>query len=147
MSVEQYGAEMSEEEIMAFLEHSGLGTLAFGSENGGYALPMSFGYDSARGRCVFQFAFGDGSRKQAFIEATNRVSLAVHEWNSVEDWRSVVLQGTLHRIPEDGQAKAAGLFAAHAKIASLDVFRQPLEELDLLWYELRIEKKHGRAAE
>jgi len=144
MSLEEYGVAMEGDEITDFLESQGVGTLAFGSEAGGYAIPMSFGYDSAEGRCIFQFAFGDGSAKADYVDAGNPVSLSVFEWDSVDDWRSVVVRGTLRPIPESESATAAGVFAAHAKIASLEVFRLPLEDLDLEWYELRIDDERGR---
>jgi nitroimidazol reductase NimA-like FMN-containing flavoprotein (pyridoxamine 5'-phosphate oxidase superfamily) len=144
MSLEAYGVAMDADAIAAFLESTGVGTLAFGDERGGYGIPMSFGYDAAGDRCILQFAFGDESEKASYIDADNPVSLSVHEWNSVVDWRSVVLRGRLQRVPDGESAVAAGIFAAHAKIASLEVFRQPIEELDFEWYELDIDEKHGR---
>ncbi|WP_313686794.1 pyridoxamine 5'-phosphate oxidase family protein [Halobellus marinus] len=112
MSLEEYGVAMDDDEIARCLESMGAGTLAFGDERGGYAIPMSFGYDSVNDRCIFQFSFGEDSRKAAYIERDNRVSLSVHEWNSVTDWRSVVVQGTLEPVPEERNAKTAGIFAA-----------------------------------
>lgn len=146
MSIDKYGEEMSHDEIASFLESQGVGTLAFGNETGGYAIPMSFGYDRTSERCIFQFAFGDESRKAAFIEEGNSVTLSVSDWNSVDDWQSVVLHGSLHLISDADTAKAAGYFAAQAKIASLEVFKQPPEELEFEWHELRIEEQRGRAA-
>ncbi|WP_311172454.1 pyridoxamine 5'-phosphate oxidase family protein [Halobellus ordinarius] len=144
MSLEEYGVAMDDDEIARCLESMGVGTLAFGDERGGYAIPMSFGYDSVNDRCIFQFSFGEDSRKATYIEQDNRVSLSVFEWNSVTDWRSVVVQGTLEPVPEERNAKTAGIFAAHAKIASLEVFRRPYDELEFEWYELRIDEKQGR---
>lgn len=146
MSIEDYGEGMERDRIDEFLESQGIGTLAFGNETGGYATPMSFGYDRDQERCIFQFAFGEGSTKATFVDDGNPVTLSVYEWRSIDDWRSVVLRGTLQRIPGGGSAEAAGIFAEHATIASLEVFEQPLEELDLEWYELRIEELRGRAA-
>ena len=144
MSLKQYGVAMDDDEIAHCLESMGVGTLAFGDERGGYAIPMSFGYDSVNDRCVFQFSFGEDSRKAAYIEQDNRVSLSVHEWNSVTDWRSVVVHGTLEPVSADRTAVTAGIYAAHAKIASLEVFRRPFEDLKFEWYELQIDEKQGR---
>ncbi|MGM0605454.1 MAG: pyridoxamine 5'-phosphate oxidase family protein [Halobacteriota archaeon] len=146
MSLEQYGSAMTEEEVVEFLEGAGIGTIAFGSEAGGYALPMSFGYDRVRDCCVFQFAFGEGSVKRAYVDVDNPISLSVHEWEHVDEWRSVVARGTLHPIDEERIPTTAGIFATYAKIASPEVFRQPLGELDFEWYELRVEEKRGRKA-
>lgn len=146
MSIDEYGEPMDADEVAAFLESQGVGTLAFGNASGAYAIPMSFGYDRVQKRCIFQFAFAEGSMKASYLNEENTVMLSVYEWSSIDDWRSVVLRGHLKRIPEAHSAKAAGIFAAHAKIASLEVFRRPLEELDLEWYELGVEEMDGRAS-
>lgn len=146
MSKERYGVEMSDAEITSFMESQGVGTLAFGSEEGAYCIPMSFGYDGVNDRLVLQMAVGEENRKSRYIEEGNRVSLSTYDWNSIEDWRSVVVQGTLHRVPAEETSTVAGIFAAHANIASLEVFRQPLDEVELAWYELRVDEIHGRQA-
>ncbi|MFB6129987.1 MAG: pyridoxamine 5'-phosphate oxidase family protein [Salinigranum sp.] len=148
MSVFQYGAEMPESEVADFLEEVGVGTLAFGTEDGGYAIPMSFGYDRYRDRCVFQFAFEEDSQKRSYVDRGNPVSLSIYEWEDVDDWRSVVVRGTLHPVEEEEEVpQSAGVFASFARIASPEVFRHPLEEIDFEWYELRIERKTGRVAD
>lgn len=144
--METFGSEMAEDEITAFLREIGHGTLAFGTEDGSYALPMSFGYDRRRDRCILQLAFGEQSRKRSYIEAGNTVTLSTYYWEDVDHWRSVLARGTLHQLPDEEAPGAARIFAKQAKIPSLDVFGQPLEELDLGWYELRIEEKQGRQA-
>jgi hypothetical protein len=83
MSLERYGNAMESDEIATFLESQGIGTLAFGNEGGGYAIPMSFGYDRAEDRCIFQFAFGDESEKAAFLDEEKRVTLSVYEWRGL----------------------------------------------------------------
>lgn len=144
MSAEQYGAEMGHGEIADFLESAGLGTLAFGDERGGYAIPMSFGYDRDEDRCILQFGVDDESTKAHYVTESGRVSLSVHEWESVDEWKSVVIHGTLEHIPEEQTVDAAETFAANANIASLDVFQTPIEELGFEWYALNVEEKHGR---
>jgi len=146
MSKERYGVELSDAEVTSFLESRGVGTLAFGDEDGAYSIPMSFGYDSVNDRLVLQMAVGEDNRKTRYVEKGNRVSLSAYDWNSIDDWRSVVVRGTLHRVPAEETSTVAGIFAAHANIASLEVFRQPLDEVELAWYELRVEDIHGRQA-
>lgn len=145
--MQSYGVEMTDDEITGFLAGAGYGTLAFGGEDGGYAIPMSFGYNDSEDCCVFQFAFGTHSRKRAYIRAGKTVTLTADEWDDIDHWQSVVVRGTLQRIEDKEAPAAAEVFADQAKIASLDVFQQPLEELDLEWYELQIEEKQGRRAE
>lgn len=146
MSKERYGVEMSDAEITSFMESQGVGTLAFGNEDGGYCIPMSFGYDGVNDRLVLQMAVGEDNLKTRYIEEGNPVSLSTYVWNSIDDWRSVVVRGTLHRVPNNETSTVAGIFAAHANIASLEVFRQPMDEVELAWFELRIDEIHGRQA-
>ena len=43
----------------------GIGTLSMGDKRGGYGVPMSFGYDRTRERCILQIPlgeFGDAGR-------------------------------------------------------------------------------------
>lgn len=146
MSTGQYGVVMADDEIADFLEEQGVGTLSLGTEAGGYGIPMSFGYDRTRERCILDLSFGNDSTKAEFIEADNQVSLSTYEWNAVGDWRSVVVRGSLSQIPERETSPAAGIFAAFSKIASPEVFQQPVEDLEFEWYELEIDVIHGRQA-
>lgn len=146
MSSEQYGAVMDDDEVAVFLERQGVGTLSLGNETGGYGIPMSFGFDRQRDRCILQLSFDEESTKSKFIESGNRVSLSAFEWEDVDDWKSVVVRGALHEIPLEESSVAGGIFAAYSKIASPEVFRQPVDELDFEWYELRIDEVHGRKA-
>lgn len=135
---------MSTEEMERFLERRGVGTLAFGDEEGGYAVPMSFGYDAPNSRCVFQFAFGDGSRKKTYVEKNNTVTLSVHQRPDIEDWRTVLVEGTLKEIPSEEETRASAVFASQARMASNEVFRQPVEETEFVWYALDAEEMSGR---
>ena len=146
MSSGKYGVVMDDEEVATFLERQGIGTLSLGDERGGYGVPMSFGYDRSRERCILQLSFGEDSEKATYIESGNQVSLSTYEWNAVDDWRSVVVRGTLHELSSVEEPWAMGLFAAYSKIASREIFQQPLEDLEFEWYELRIDDIHGRAA-
>lgn len=146
MSVHLYGSEMERDDAVDYLQQTGVGTLAFGSEEGGYALPMSFGYDSSNDTCVFQFAFDEGSEKRSYIETGNPVTLTTHTRESVDDWRSVLVRGTLERVPTEEQTRASAIFASQAKMASTDVFQKPIQEIDFEWYRIDVDEVTGRVA-
>ena len=52
MSSGKYGVVLDDDEVATFLERQGIGTLSMGDERGGYGIPMSFGYDRTRERCI-----------------------------------------------------------------------------------------------
>lgn len=144
MSGSQYGIEMTADEVEAFLNRRGHGVLSFGGELP-YGIPLSFGYDPATDRCIFQLFSAVGSRKQASLAESDAVNLVTYEWNHIDDWRSVVVDGTLLPI-EDGTEEAADasdIFFEHGSVVGTEVFDQPLEELDGQWYELEIEQLSG----
>ena len=146
MSSGSYGVVMDDDELTEYLESAGVGTLSLGNETGGYGIPMSFGYDRVEDRIIFQLTFGEESLKAEFIDEGRQATLSAFDWRAVDDWRSVVVRGTLHEIPVDKNSRAAGLFAAYSKIASPEVFRESPMDLDFKWFELRIDDAHGRQA-
>lgn len=144
MGIDPYGVQMSDAEIAAFLSRRGHGVLSFGGEKP-YGLPISFGYDPTTNRCVLQLVFGPDSRKQAYLEHSGAVSLAAYEWASVDDWRSVLVDGELVPIdPEsDAAVEAADVFSEYGSVVGLSVFDEPAEELDAEWFELHVDELHG----
>lgn len=137
---------MTREAVDDFLESRGVGVLAFPSEENAYSLPMSFGYDRYGGELFFQFAMGETSEKRAHLTVGRDASLTVFEWHSVDDWRSANVRGPIREVPVEEYGRAAAMFAAYARVASLEVFDQPLQELDLEWYVLDAESVTGRQA-
>ncbi|MFD1597446.1 pyridoxamine 5'-phosphate oxidase family protein [Halobellus rarus] len=140
-----YGIEMSDGDVAEFLTRQGHGVLSFGGDVP-YGLPISFGYDVLHNRCVFQLVFHEGSEKRARLDDSSHVSLVSYEWNGPDDWRSVVITGTLAPIEDTDSAAldASEVFAEYASVAGLSVFDRPSAELDPEWYELQIDELNGR---
>jgi nitroimidazol reductase NimA-like FMN-containing flavoprotein (pyridoxamine 5'-phosphate oxidase superfamily) len=140
-----YGVEMTDEEVAEFLTRQGHGVLSFGGETP-YGSPISFGFDVASNRCIFQLLSDGDSKKDAALTESDRVNLVAYEWNDVDDWRSVIITGELSSIPEDSieAVDAATIFADYATVASLTVFDKPLSELTAEWYELDVAELTGR---
>jgi nitroimidazol reductase NimA-like FMN-containing flavoprotein (pyridoxamine 5'-phosphate oxidase superfamily) len=143
--MDDYGVEMTDEEIHSFLTRRGHGVLSFGGDRP-YAVPISFGYDASENRCVLQLVNVEDSKKQRYLDESSTVHLAAYEWNSVDDWRSVLIDGHLSPIPSDtaGEIDAADIFFEYADAVSLTIFDRPTAELEPEWYELRIEAMSGR---
>jgi len=131
--MDAYGVAMTDDEIGSFLARRGHGVL-------------SFGYDVLHNRCIFQLLFAEDSKKLAYLESSPAVNLVAYEWQTVEEWRSVVVDGDLSAIPDDSPeaVDAAEVFAEFATVVGLSVFDRPVEELDSGWYELEIEEMSGR---
>lgn len=144
----EFGAEMTREAVTEFLVDHGHGVLSFGGDDP-YGLPISFGYDLTKHRCIFQLIFDTESRKEIAIDKSEAVSLISYERNSITDWTSVIINGELTPI-EDGTpaaVEAAEIFAKYASVVDLTVFDKPLEELTPTWYELSITEMTGRHSE
>lgn len=137
--------DMDEYEIDEFLDRQRVGVLAFARGGEAYSVPIAFGYEESRDRCVFQFIVDDDSTKQEYLENTTVASLTVYDWQQGETWRSVVLRGPLQPVASDDVASAASVFSMSGELAALDVFDKPVEEHEPVWYELRIDEKTGRA--
>lgn len=154
MSGQSFGEVMDDDEITRFLHDRGSGVLSLVSDGTAYGVPVSFGYDEPNDRFGLLLGFGDQSRKLEYIETTERACLTAYEWRSPMSWRSVIARGPLSQIEEeafddgtdDGAESAAASFLTWAKTVSLDVFGAPVDELDLAWYELRVEELTGRRA-
>ncbi|SDM91663.1 Pyridoxamine 5'-phosphate oxidase [Halogranum gelatinilyticum] len=140
------GVEMTEAEIGAFLERQGHGVLSFGGETP-YGLPVSFGYDVFENRCILQLVFTKGSRKQSHLNDSNAVHLTVYEWDGIDDWTSVLVDGHLSPIESSPDVvDAAEIFAEFATMVGFSVFDQTADELEPQWYELTIDEMSGRTA-
>jgi nitroimidazol reductase NimA-like FMN-containing flavoprotein (pyridoxamine 5'-phosphate oxidase superfamily) len=135
---------MSSTEIAEFLTRQGHGVLSFSGDEP-YGLPISFGYDPIDNRFIFQLVSAPDSRKQAYLDESDAVNLVAYEWQSVDDWRSVVIDGHLTVIEEGSPAaiEAAEVFAEYGSVVGLQVFNKPLEELEPDWYELEVTDMEG----
>jgi nitroimidazol reductase NimA-like FMN-containing flavoprotein (pyridoxamine 5'-phosphate oxidase superfamily) len=133
--------EMSPATIAAFLVEHGDGVLSFAGDDA-YSLPVSFGYERDAGRPVFQFLSAPGSAKTDYLRDGARATLVVYDWDSPDDWASVVVTGTLRRV-EDPEA-VSETYHEQATPVSLSVFDAPSDRLDVDWFALHPDERTGR---
>ncbi|MDS0278839.1 pyridoxamine 5'-phosphate oxidase family protein [Halomicroarcula sp. S1AR25-4] len=98
--MEQYGlTKMSDEEMHDFVSTQRMGVLALPADDAPYVVPMSFGYDGAS-TLYFTFVGGPDSRKRTLIERAETVRFLTYAAQSAFNWESVLLTGTVERVPE-----------------------------------------------
>ncbi|MFB6124884.1 MAG: pyridoxamine 5'-phosphate oxidase family protein [Halanaeroarchaeum sp.] len=124
---------MTDEEVDEFLASAGYGTLAFAGDPP-YAVPMSYGFDpEERVAYVHMGAFA-GSEKMDRLEESSSVSLVVSRYRGPDQWRSAVVDGTLHPISsrelDDGDALEA--FSA-GDLASITLFDRDPGTVSFEW--------------
>lgn len=100
----KYGMEqMDDEAIEAFLSTQSLGVLGLPTENSPYLLPMSYGYEGGS-RLYFFYVVGSESRKVDLSERAETASFLVYSAETLFNWRSVFLTGTIQQLPEGQRA-------------------------------------------
>jgi hypothetical protein len=95
------GNRMIDAEIDALLEEVGFGVLSMSLDGVPYGLPLSFGYDG-ESRLYFVFVgHSDEGRKTEYAERADVVGFLAYDVADADDWRSVVVDGSLDRITID----------------------------------------------
>lgn len=95
-----YGLEhMTDSEMAEFLATQRVGTLGLPSESGPYMVPMSYGYDPEE-ELYFTYLLGSNSRKKTLTEQAETARFLVYSVESMFNWRSVALTGTLRSVPQ-----------------------------------------------
>ncbi|MCU4750655.1 pyridoxamine 5'-phosphate oxidase family protein [Halobacteria archaeon AArc-curdl1] len=103
MSVDElreYGlAEMDDDEMRSFLASQKTGVLGLPGEGGPYLLPLSYRYNG-NNRLYFTFLLGSSSRKETLSEGADAASFLVYKVDTMYNWESVLLSGTIDAVPE-----------------------------------------------
>ena len=135
---------MDDDAIESFLTAEGYGVLAFGGEPP-YAIPMSYGYDPDAGAVHVHMSEFEGSEKAARLDGPKPVSLVVSRYGGPDQWRSVVVDGTLSELSEaDVERRDVLESFKGGSLASVDVFNRPLSDVSFEWYVLDPSSISGR---
>ncbi len=135
---------ISKTEAVNFLARQGHGVLSLARENDGYGFPISVAYDAEQSRCIVHLAMADGSRKEAFVEASRTVTITSYDFDEDDQWQSVVVTGSLRPLSDEAVAKrAAAVFFSQAADADASVRRSSTGP-ETRWYALEIDDVGGR---
>lgn len=98
---ESDGKHMDQNEIDQFLYEQGVGVLALADEDLPYILPLSFGYDGDACLYFTYLLFGEQSKKEDLSDRAEKARFLVYAAESMYEWRSVLLTGTLGEVPRE----------------------------------------------
>lgn len=101
---ETNAVSMTDDKIREFLRTEGVGTLALPQEDLPYTIPLSFGYDGQRSLYFVFLLFGAESRKETLAERAGRGRFLVYRAESIRDWQSVSLTGSLEPVEDEWDA-------------------------------------------
>lgn len=142
------GNEMDDEAARQFLTEQGFGVLSLAADGVAYGIPISYGCDPETERLYFVFLRpGEESRKERFSEATERASFLAFDVPSREEWRTVVVAGTLRTVDDDEWPAVRDALEDNAWFPSLFSETEPMR--DIVGWTLEIEDvtgMHSRAA-
>ncbi|TVZ14750.1 pyridoxamine 5'-phosphate oxidase family protein [Maribacter sp. MAR_2009_72] len=86
---------LTEEECRAILEQNYIGRLAYISAGFPHIVPITFFYDVEHNSIISYSAEG---HKIKAMRKNNAVSMGVDEISSIENWKSVLVQGTFEEL-------------------------------------------------
>jgi nitroimidazol reductase NimA-like FMN-containing flavoprotein (pyridoxamine 5'-phosphate oxidase superfamily) len=99
MALDQQSS-MTDSEIDAFLARHETGVLSLARGDEPYAIPVSYGYDSAEQLFFVRLVSGADSEKRQFLTADPAVRFVVYEERETT-YRSVIARGRLESVPTD----------------------------------------------
>jgi nitroimidazol reductase NimA-like FMN-containing flavoprotein (pyridoxamine 5'-phosphate oxidase superfamily) len=102
------------------------------------ACRVSFGYDGDSTVYLYLIRFGDSSRKLDFADATETGCLVTFDVESRFRWRSVIVSGSFHELPEDEVEQMEEIMGDNAWFPSLFPPEDPMTAVRRL--KLRIEE-------
>ena len=141
-ALSEYGMQrMTDEEVEAFLSTQNLGVLSLPAGEVPYQIPMSYGYDGGS-RLYFIFVGSPESRKRELSDQAETASFLVFSAETMFNWRSALLEGTIHDLPEE---KRAELGPGKIPQWRPELFETASEKGGSWLYEFRIDEWSGIA--
>ena len=95
-----YGVvRMDEDQIRGFLSSQSVGVLGLPTDGAPSMRPLSYWFDG-ESRLYFIFVLGSESRKAALSMRTDVARFLVYRADTIFNWQSVLLTGTISEVPE-----------------------------------------------
>lgn len=133
---------MDRTEAVQFLNEQGVGVLSLADGGEAYGVPLSYGYDAEAEVIYFVLLRpGERSRKEQFMETTERASFLVYDVDGPGDWRSVIAEGPVRPTRDAEDDRAVEVIEAEAWYP--DVFRESAPTRGIQGWALEVEELSG----
>ena len=137
--LEAYGTErMDADQIDQLLSSQGTGVLALPTDGAPIMRPLSFHFDG-NSALHFVYVVGKESRKAELSDRADAARFLVYSMETPFNWRSVLLAGTVSRVPE---AEAETVREA-METTRPDLFRRAMAAEDTGLYRFGVEERTG----
>ena len=130
--------------IDEFLRGQPVGVLAMASDDGVYAIPVSFAYDEDGPDLYFRLGYGPDSQKRAFVEGADHATFVVFDHTDA-GWKSVVAEGRLEALSESTLDTSVLQSIERLRIPFYAVHRRPAAELEFSIVRLDVSHLSGVA--
>jgi nitroimidazol reductase NimA-like FMN-containing flavoprotein (pyridoxamine 5'-phosphate oxidase superfamily) len=98
---EEYGMRrMDDDDIKQTLSNQSVGVLGLPTESAPCLRPLSYWFDG-ESKLYFVYVLSTDSQKTALSDRANTAQFLVYRIETTFNWRSVLLTGTVERVPED----------------------------------------------
>ena len=136
----EYGLQyMDDDAVEGFLSSMNIGVLGIPTDGAPYLIPMSYGYPGGSD-IFFYFVVGNASRKETLADAAESASFLVYNAETMFTWRSVLVEGTLRRLPDE---RRADLAEEQMPTWRPEIFEEASESGLTALYEFRIQEWTG----
>lgn len=138
--------ELSAEETDALLGRHETGVLALARSDEPYAIPISYGFDSAERRFFLRLVSTPESEKRRFLASSPMTRLVVYEEDG-DVYRSVLAIGHLEEIAREDLTVEHIEQYGDAKRPLFEMWGESRRDLDIRLYQLDPDQLSGRQVE
>lgn len=138
--------EMSQTDTDELLGRHETGVLSLAHHDEPYAIPISYGYDADTRTFYLRLVSTPESEKREYLSSNPDCRLVVYE-ESEPTYRSVVVEGSLTKIPSDEMTVEHVEQYGEAKRPLFEIWGESKPDLAIQLYELRPEDISGRHIE
>jgi hypothetical protein len=131
-----YTFGMTDEELDDHLRDGEVGVLALADGGDAYAVPVGYHYDGER--LVVRLGDDEDSTKMDYLETTETATLVVYEVESERSSWSVLVRGSLRRLPAETDREI------NEQFEPFRLFDEAVDDVDAAVYELEMEAVTGR---
>ncbi|MFB6352514.1 MAG: pyridoxamine 5'-phosphate oxidase family protein [Halobacteriales archaeon] len=136
-------SELGDAAVDRLLGRHETGVVALARSDEPYAIPISYGYDSARRRFYLRLVSTPDSEKRRFLSSAPQARLVVYEEDG-DVYRSVLAAGTLEEVSRDDLTVDHVEQYGDAKRPLFEMWGESRRDLDIRLYELDPDELSGR---